>query len=299
MTEPRPLVVFVLGTSYSGTTMLDLMLGNGPDAFSCGEVHALFRPFRTSHRGLRARLEAPRPGGDDTVLSEAWRKIGPVPASRFHARVAESSRVPCVVDSSKDLSWLVDSHDWARRGGLRVANVVIWKRPEELAFSFHKRDLSLDASRHHFLTYYARLRATGVPIASLRWRDLAAGPGPLLENLCRLLGLAWFEGRERFWESRAEPILGNSGTRAQAADGLSAVRPPEGLPRDFVERFARFSAASRYAEAARPHIAYLEAADLSTGRPAPPGQPVVPKRGAWYWRARAMRAARRFLPERR
>jgi hypothetical protein len=42
-------LILVCGAARSGTTMLDLMLGNSPDVFSYGEIYALFRPFRTHH----------------------------------------------------------------------------------------------------------------------------------------------------------------------------------------------------------------------------------------------------------
>lgn len=42
-------LINILGAGRSGTTMLDLMLGNDNNSFSLGEVHAWFRPFRKHH----------------------------------------------------------------------------------------------------------------------------------------------------------------------------------------------------------------------------------------------------------
>lgn len=292
MNTPIPTLINVLGTSYSGTTMLDLMLGNGPDAFSCGEVHALFRPFRTSHRQLAGLLR-----GDDP--SSPWARIGPVDEALFHVRVAEALGVEVVVDSSKDLVWLVDSHRWAARSGLRVANVVIWKYPVELAHSYHKRDLSFEESRHHFLTYHQRLLSTGVPLTTVRWRDLAASPASTLRALCELLGVPWREGRERFWEAEATHLFGNAGTRAQADAGASTFRAPSAPPREVLEPFARFSAASRYEEAAKPIIDRLLEFDILQGKPSQPALPVVPRKGTWYYRQSMARAWRKAVPEKR
>lgn len=44
-----PTLISICGEGQSGSTMLDLMLGNGYDTFSCGEVYAWFRPWRTHH----------------------------------------------------------------------------------------------------------------------------------------------------------------------------------------------------------------------------------------------------------
>ena len=42
-------VIFVGGTSFSGSTFLDMMLANGEEGFSAGEVYALFYPYRPGH----------------------------------------------------------------------------------------------------------------------------------------------------------------------------------------------------------------------------------------------------------
>ena len=288
-----PTLINVLGTSYSGTTMLDLMLGNGPEAFSCGKVHALFRPFRTSHRGLERALH------DRSDPASPWSRIGPVDEERFHARATEALDVDFVVDSSKDLAWIVDAHRWAARARMPVANVVIWKLPYELAHSYHKRDLGFEQSRRHFLSYYERLLSTGIPFASVRWQDLASEPEATLRALCTLLGIPWRDGRERFWESPPTHLASNAGTRDQAVAGASEIRPPEPPPREVLEPYARFSATSRYEAAARPIIEQLEARDILRGDPARPAAPVSPRRGGWYQRAAFVRAVRRVFPEKR
>ena len=43
-------LLFVCGAARSGTTMLDLMLGNSDDAVSTGEIYAVYRPYRIHHR---------------------------------------------------------------------------------------------------------------------------------------------------------------------------------------------------------------------------------------------------------
>lgn len=41
--------IFIGGSSYSGSTLLDMMLASGEDGFSAGEVSALFYPYRPHH----------------------------------------------------------------------------------------------------------------------------------------------------------------------------------------------------------------------------------------------------------
>ena len=80
MTDSKRLVM-VCGAARSGTTMLDLMLGNAEDAFSCGEIYALFRPFRTHHFDPECTC-----GSRDC---DTWRQLRAVPEADFHRSVLE------------------------------------------------------------------------------------------------------------------------------------------------------------------------------------------------------------------
>ena len=42
-------IVFVGGSAYSGSTILDMMIASGEKGISIGEAHALFYPFRKKH----------------------------------------------------------------------------------------------------------------------------------------------------------------------------------------------------------------------------------------------------------
>ena len=42
-------VIFITGTSYSASTLLDMILSNDKNGFSLGEVNAFFRPYRKHH----------------------------------------------------------------------------------------------------------------------------------------------------------------------------------------------------------------------------------------------------------
>src|SRR5690606_5281222 len=99
----RPMVVFVAGVSRSGSTMLDLILGNRPDSFSCGEVYARYRPFRPHH------LEPVCACGAPVETCPVWRKVGEVRAPHLHRRIVHSLGATTVVDSSKNLVWISDA----------------------------------------------------------------------------------------------------------------------------------------------------------------------------------------------
>ena len=83
--------------------MLDLILGNRPDAFSCGEIYARYRPFRPHHLAPICACGAP------VASCPRWRKVGDVRAKHLHRRIVDSLGVTTVVDSSKNLTWIHDA----------------------------------------------------------------------------------------------------------------------------------------------------------------------------------------------
>lgn len=63
-------VVFIGSARFSGSTLLDLMLGNGEGCFSTGEVKAYFRPRKRSHLSIDCSCGNPECG----IWKEAKKK---------------------------------------------------------------------------------------------------------------------------------------------------------------------------------------------------------------------------------
>jgi hypothetical protein len=169
-------LINVCGATRSGTTMLDLMLGNAPDAFSCGEVYAWFRPWKMHHFGLECRCgENPCP---------IWESIKNVPENQFHAIVFRELGVKFVIDSSKELCWLIDTQKWAVANGIKVFKLLLWQNPINLAYSHWKRDRGLADWRSEFVKYYTKFFETGLPFRSVCCDDLVSNPQGKLEEIC-------------------------------------------------------------------------------------------------------------------
>ncbi|GAB4534108.1 MAG: hypothetical protein Kow0063_16860 [Anaerolineae bacterium] len=218
-------LVNVCGVSRSGTTMFGLMLGNGPDVFYCGEVFARFRPWQKHHFLSKCRC--------GQVPCPVWEKIGAAPARRFHATVFEQLGVHFVVDSSKDLVWVIDTHRWAATSGIKVLNLLLWKSPINQAYSQWKRGEGLTGWRRAFVSYYKKFLQVGLPFRSVSFNDLVGNPQGKLSRICEIIGMPYFPGKERFWEEQHHYLFGSHGTYEQVAARKSVIRASEDFPPEF------------------------------------------------------------------
>ena len=180
------LLINVCGASFSGTTMLDLMLGNAPDAASCGEVGAWYRPKR------RDRVALSCPCGSDPC--PRWGRFAGVPEDRFHREAFGRWGVRTVVDSTKALAWVLDANRWAADSGLRVVNVLIYKDPVTHAFSHWKRGTSLADARRRFDRYHSRFLGLNLPFLSVNYDRFVQSPADQLAAVCRAAGVPYFAG---------------------------------------------------------------------------------------------------------
>ena len=104
-------LINICGSERSGSTMLDLIIGNDPAAFSCGEIYALYRPWRKHHF-------TPVCGcGEECEYLSEFKQIR---EDQFHNLLFETFGFSWVVDSSKDLNWVIDNQDWVLRDRGRV-----------------------------------------------------------------------------------------------------------------------------------------------------------------------------------
>ncbi len=290
MTESRGQLILVCGAARSGTTMLDLMLGNADNAFSCGEIYALFRPFRRHHFDPVCTC-----GERDCA---AWRELRKVPETDFHKAVLAQPGIDYAVDSSKDLRWVLDSNEWAAGHGIRVRNVLIWKDPIDLAHSHWKRGRPIDYFRKQFLDYYERFLDLGLPFVAVSYQQLVNEPEHVLGHLCRVLGVDYFQGKQEFWNKHHHHFFGSAGTARQVGEGQSQV----GLRRDFPAAF--MTAWEDYCKRTTPDarlqrvVGELQRHDVCNGKPVAQSARRSGSRPLWYYRHVLKGMVRRYFPER-
>lgn len=282
-------LVMVCGANRSGTTMLDLILGNGEGLFSCGEVYNWFRPTRKNHFSLSC-------SNCGEVGCSVWSALRYVKEHQFHESLFSEWGYRFVIDSSKNLCWVLDSNRWARKYGTHVCNLLIWKNPIDLAYSFFKRGFPARAWRDHFVNYYAGFFSLGLPFTSVSYDDFVRQPEKKLSDLCELTGIPYFRAKERFWEGTHHHLFGSGGTRKQVEAGASEIsrptRPPE---------FEMMEAQVRAITKSDPEVArvleMLDEGEISRRScRAPPAIPGAIRRPPWYyWRMLKMRM-RRYYP---
>jgi len=271
--------------------MLDLILGNGPDAFSCGEVNALFRPYRTHHFQIDCACgEKP---------CSIWETLKDVPEKQFHATVIEALQVNFVIDSSKEICWVIDSQEWAAAHGLNVFNLVLWKEPIDLAYSHWKRDQGLMSWRREFVGYYHKIFQVGLPFWAIKYNELVADPPAKLRQICAALNMSYFEGKEEFWSKQHHHLFGSLGVRKQVKAGHSKFRAKQTLPVEFETQFAPLKEQISTDADIQRILTILNRADISTFKAGDNAcQAYRPKKPypLWYYFRRIRGAFRRYVP---
>jgi hypothetical protein len=287
-------LINVGGATRSGTTMLDLMLGNTPDAFSCGEVYAWFRPWKQHHHRLECRCgQNPCP---------IWEKIKNVPENQFHMAVVEKLEVSFVIDSSKELCWLIDTQEWASANRFKVFKLLLWKNPINLAYSHWKRGHSLTGWYHEFVSYYSKFFETGLPFRSVYFNDLVSNPQRKLEEICSAVGIPYFYGKERFWEKQHHHLFGSHGTYLQVKQGVSTVRARETFPPDFEKHVDALSEKMAQDPRLQQILETLQRAEISSrggfSAKEDPGLVAPKPYPLWYYARKVRQVFRSYFPDR-
>lgn len=218
-------LINVCGTARCGSTMIDLILGNDERGFSLGEVHAWFRPFRTHHFRIKCSCGS---------TNCPWDNLEHLNEEEFYEKAFKILDVDFLVDSSKSIPWVVDNNINGGKKGIEVYNILLYKDPVSLFYSFWKRDVSIKKAREDmFKKYYRRFFQAKLPFISVNYNKFVADPQTALKELCSLIDIPYFEGKERFWEKEHHQIFGSMGTRKQVEKGNSTIKTKESFPQEY------------------------------------------------------------------
>ena len=195
-------VIFVGGTSFSGSTFFHMILANHPRGFATGEIHTLFYPHRADHKN-----KANNCGCDDPTC-DLWHRILDRGDKNAYDTIFDLfPDIEFIVDSSKSPFWIQSQSQNLLRKGVQVRNILIWKTPLEFAHSSQKRGRLQDWDRS-WINYH-RLYFTLIK----KWRAIQysklVNDISLLTDVCQYLDIPYFSGKEAYWQKTHHILGGN------------------------------------------------------------------------------------------
>lgn len=218
-------LINICGTARSGSTLLDLILGNDEKGFSLGELYAWFRPFREHHFKIKCSCDG---------TNCPWDKLIKFKEENFYENAFRILNAEFLVDSSKDIPWVIDNNLLSKKNGFKVFNILLYKEPVSFFYSFWKRGVSIQKARENeFKKYYKRFFETRLPFVSINYNDFVANPNTTIQKLCALLKIPYFEGKINFWDKQHHHIFGSMGTRKQTEEKASIIQSSEDYPIDY------------------------------------------------------------------
>jgi hypothetical protein len=197
-------VIFVGGTAYSGTTLLGMILANDSQGLSCGEIQALFRPWRAHHFN-------PPCGCGDSHCS-VWKAVLKNGEGNLHTSISQLfPEVEFITVSSKDPIWISSRLRHLKNQNIATKNILIWKSPLEAGYSFNKRG-RLSKWEESWINYHRTYFTLIGSWKSVKYHELVTHKGKLAE-LCNYLEIPWSTSKEKFWERRHHTLFGNTSAK--------------------------------------------------------------------------------------
>lgn len=278
------MLINVIGAERTGSTLLDVLLGHGNQAFSCGEISFRFRPMRTHDFIFDCSC-----GNDDCPV---WTKLDEVNEKQIHNRLL--SEFPYVIDSSKHLVWVIDNIQ-SLDPQHKYLNIATWKSPKKILFSHWKRGHDLKKAFKEYLNYYDDLLQCGIPFVTISHEALTNETVRFLKHFESLTGLTYFEGKERFWEENNHHFLfGSNGIRKQMKKSES-VMYQEKLDVKFDAVYEQFMSQISESSKDAQILNEMDKRSIFNFTELPESKSTI-KRPYWYYIKKYGRMVKKYLP---
>ncbi|KKK48243.1 hypothetical protein LCGC14_3147090, partial [marine sediment metagenome] len=226
-------ILIILGTSRSGSTFLDSMLGNSPNGLSVGEMHALFRPWRPHHRLLSRSCFC------NIKECNFWSQIKKKGEKKVYYNIFQKIKdLKFIVDSSKSLHWFWDQLRYNEKNNynLKFIPIIIFKTPIEYAYSLYKRDnLNIKLWKLSWIKTHLRLFYILDHFITVRYKDLALNPSHKLREICEKVRIDYFDGKENFWQVTSTHFLFGSDTLRNSRRHISYQNQYNKKKLDFIK----------------------------------------------------------------
>lgn len=197
-------VIFIGGTSYSGSTLLDMIIANDKKGFSCGELSSLFYPKRKHHLDYKCGC------GDNNCT--VWKKILENGKKGIYEKIFSLfPNITYIVDSSKDPLWIQQQKKDLEKKNIKISNVLIYKTPYESAHSFKKRG-RLKSFEKSWVNYH-RLYLSIVKNSNIIKYSSLVSDRTVLEKICNILELRYYTKKEEYWQKKHHTLFGNTSAK--------------------------------------------------------------------------------------
>lgn len=213
MTNVQKTVCWILGTAYSGSSLLNLLLDGQPGVRGMGEAFHFIsgkeRPWCTVCQTSVLECSLKKYVDEDEFYQSIF---------RFY------TDCNILVDSSK--WWKFCAIDHGIEPGICYKAVFISKTPHEFAYSLIHHNAQADA-RHAFLEwiqcYRSHLRVANKAlqlaegdVVSIPYQEMSDSPIDTVQNLCEFLNVPFDLRRaEEWWKTDSHIIGGNNAVHAQ------------------------------------------------------------------------------------
>lgn len=209
---------FIIGTSFSGSTLLGTCLNAHPDIFYAGEIERLEGflkdPSRSGYQESGCRICATKDEYDCPAWSADFlQAIRPLDElAKYHA-VLDRIEAPILIDGSKRIDWLNRLYD----AGLssRVSAIVVARTPFAFANSATGTGTSAAAAavrwRDNYIHVFRSLAGRNIPFMVVRYEDFAFTPEPSIRRICDFLNIPFDTQTMRYWDVPCHAVGGNSG----------------------------------------------------------------------------------------
>ena len=209
-------LINIYGTARCGSTMLDLILGNDPKGFSLGEVVNWFQPWRTHHFDIKC--------GCGVYPCPVWEKIKNIKEKNFHEKAFEILDVDFLIDSSKNLPWIIDNNMRGYKSNTyNTLNILLYKNPVSLYYSHWKRGDKKITALFNAYNDYLFFFKSNLHYVSVDYDSLISEPDETLKKLCNIIGIPYFDGKTFFWKKTHHHLFGSFGTRKQLFQSDSSI----------------------------------------------------------------------------
>jgi hypothetical protein len=217
-------VVYIAGTSHSGSTLLDLMLNAHPEMISLGEVMNLNRLPQSKKPNTfwlsvaqRLRETSGQSLLDLDLLDYGFDDAFSAPNVMLFRAIANVTGKGYIVDSSKSperLAYLMRFEE------LHVYPIHLIRKPKgQIASAVRKQGgLLRHIALYELIHQRIRKALAGVPHSVVRYEDLVLEPEQTLGSVLKPLGLT-FHPNQLSWAGQAKHIVaGNRMKRAKVSE---------------------------------------------------------------------------------